>query len=165
MDGLLFVSRTVFSCVLCLFFLVALPACAEEKSGGPVEDLAIVSAATGEERLFRVEIAATPEAQERGLMFRKSMPADHGMLFVFDRQMPRSFWMKNTYIPLDILFIRADGTIHHIARNAVPLDETPVPSNGPVMHVLEINGGVAQMLGIREGDKVRHPVFAVELVK
>lgn len=151
--------------MLCFFLLAALPACADEEKGGPVEDLTIVSAATGEERLFHVEIAATPEAQEHGLMFRKSMPADHGMLFVFDRQMPRSFWMKNTYIPLDILFLQADGEIHHIARNAVPLDETAVPSNGPVMHVLEINGGVAQMLGIREGDKVRHPVFTGALVK
>ena len=102
---------------------------------------------------FTVQIAATPDQQERGLMFYKSLGPDQGMIFPYDPPQDISFWMKNTLIPLDMLFIRADGTIARIAT-AKPLDETPVPAGEPVAAVLEIRGGRAAELGIRPGDRV-----------
>ena len=105
---------------------------------------------------FTVEVAATAEQQERGLMFRKEIAPDRGMIFPYDPPQDVSFWMKNTLIPLDMLFIRADGTIARIAT-AKPLDETPVPAGEPVAAVLELRGGRAAELGIREGDRVDWP--------
>jgi hypothetical protein len=107
---------------------------------------------SGEHR-FTVDVAATPEQQQRGLMYVKSLAGDRGMIFPYDPPQPVAFWMKNTLIPLDIIFIRADGTIARITT-AKPLDETPVPSGEPIAAVLEIGGGRAAELGIREGDKV-----------
>jgi uncharacterized membrane protein (UPF0127 family) len=101
---------------------------------------------------FKVEIAATPEQQERGLMFRKSLAGDRGMIFPYQPAQDVAFWMKNTLIPLDIVFIRADGTIGRITT-AKALDLTPVPSGGPITGVLEIRGGRAAELGIAEGDR------------
>jgi uncharacterized membrane protein (UPF0127 family) len=103
---------------------------------------------------FTVEVAATPEQQERGLMFRRSIAPDHGMIFPYNPPQHVAFWMKNTVIPLDIIYIRDDG---HIARivTAKPLDETPLPSGEPIVAVLEIAGGRAAQLGIRPGDLVR----------
>ncbi|MCB9989032.1 MAG: DUF192 domain-containing protein [Rhodospirillales bacterium] len=108
---------------------------------------------------FRVEIARTREELMQGLMNRLEMPEDAGMLFIFARENPRSFWMKGTFIPLDMVFIRADGTIHHIHHNAVPHDQTGIPSEGPVLAVLEINGGVAEKLGLKPGNKVLYKTF------
>lgn len=102
---------------------------------------------------FAVEIADDDTSRMKGLMFRKEMALDAGMLFEFPDDHFRSFWMKNTILPLDMLFIRADGTIARIAT-AKPLDETPVPSGEPIAAVLEIRGGRAAELGIRTGDKV-----------
>jgi hypothetical protein len=102
---------------------------------------------------FTVEVAATPEQQERGLMFRKSLAADRGMIFPYSPPQDVSFWMRNTLIPLDIIFIRADGTIVRVT-NAKALDETPLPSGEPIAAVLEIRGGRAAELGIGEGDVV-----------
>jgi uncharacterized membrane protein (UPF0127 family) len=101
---------------------------------------------------FTVEVAATPGQQERGLMFRKSLAGDRGMIFPYDPPVDASFWMKNTLIPLDMLFIRSDGTIVRIAANRTPLSLAPVPGGEPVAAVLEIRGGRAAELGIREGD-------------
>jgi len=100
---------------------------------------------------FTVEVAATPEQQERGLMFRKSLAGDRGMIFPYDPPQDVSFWMENTLIPLDIIFIRADGTIVRITK-AKALDETPLPAGEPIAVVLEIRGGRAAELGIKEGD-------------
>ena len=111
-----------------------------------------VHTATGP-HLFTVEVAATPAQQEQGLMFYRSLGADQGMIFPYDPPQAVSFWMKNTLIPLDMVFIRADGTIARIAT-ARALDETPVPAGEPVAAVLEIRGGRAAELGIRPGDKV-----------
>jgi len=105
---------------------------------------------------FTVEIAATPEQQERGLMFRKSIAPDRGMIFPYQPPQEVAFWMKNTLIPLDIVYIRADGTVGRIV-NAEPMDITPLPSGEPVALVLEIGGGRAAQLGIKEGDKVSWP--------
>jgi hypothetical protein len=100
---------------------------------------------------FTVEVAATPEQQERGLMFCRSVGPDRGMIFPYDPPQDVSFWMKNTLIPLDIIFIRSDGTIVRITH-AKALDETPLPSGEPVGAVLEIRAGRAAELGIKEGD-------------
>lgn len=110
-------------------------------------------------RQFHVDVARTPAEQERGLMFRTNIPADGGMIFVpypAEGGGPReaSFWMKNTPSPLDIIFIRPDGTIARIADNTIPFSEAPVQSGEPVNAVLEINGGKAAELGIAPGDKV-----------
>ena len=105
------------------------------------------------DHLFTVEVAATPEQQERGLMFVRSLAPDQGMIFPYDPPQNVSFWMHNTLISLDMVFIRADGSIARIAT-AKPLDDTPVPGGEPVAAVLEIRGGRAAELGIREGDRV-----------
>jgi uncharacterized membrane protein (UPF0127 family) len=108
---------------------------------------------------FKVEIADSEASREYGLMFRKSLAADHGMLFEFDRPDLLSFWMKNTLIPLDIIYIGPDGHVVSIAADARPMDQTPLYSKGPAIGVLEIQGGLAAKLGIRPGDEVRHPFF------
>ena len=110
-------------------------------------------------RKFQVEVAADPDSQEKGLMFRKSMAPDAGMLFDFHKPDFQTFWMKNTILPLDMIFIRADGTISSIAPNATPQSETPIPSYEPVRAVLEINGGRAAQLGILPGDHVHAAIF------
>jgi uncharacterized membrane protein (UPF0127 family) len=102
---------------------------------------------------FTVDVAATPEQQETGLMFVKHLAPDHGMIFPYDPPQPVAFWMHNTLIPLDIIYIRPDRTIARIA-NAKPLDDTPLPSGEPISAVLEIAGGRAAELGIAPGDKV-----------
>ena len=103
---------------------------------------------------FMVELAKNDADRARGLMFRKELPEGTGMLFDFDGEQELSFWMKNTYIPLDIIFIRADGTIRRIAANTEPLSERTVQSGGPARYVLEVIGGTARKLGIEAGDKV-----------
>ena len=113
-----------------------------------------IQSASGTHR-FTVEVARSPEEQSRGLMHRQSLAPDAGMLFLYEVPQPASFWMKNTLIPLDILFIRPDGTIVNIAANTVPLSLEPVPSLEPVSAVLEIAGGRAAELGIKEGDRVK----------
>lgn len=102
---------------------------------------------------FTVDVAATPQQQETGLMFVKRLAPDRGMIFPYDPPQEVSFWMHNTLIPLDMVFIRADGTIARIAT-AKALDDTPVPSGEPIVAVLEIAGGRAAELGIAPGDKV-----------
>src|SRR2546427_12767693 len=109
--------------------------------------------------VFAVEMASTPEEQAKGLMFRRQLPEGQGMLFDFHKEQPTSFWMKNTYIPLDIIFIRGDGRILRIAENTVPLSETLVPSGGPVRAVLEVIGGTPKKLGIPPGDRGGHAIF------
>ena len=109
--------------------------------------------------VFTVEIADTEPAREKGLMFRKNLPDGHGMLFDFKREQDVSFWMKNTYIPLDMFFIQGNGRILRIAENAKPLSTDLIPSEGPVLAVLEVIGGTAHRLGIRPGDRVAYPIF------
>ena len=110
--------------------------------------------------VFAVEMASTPAEQARGLMDRRGLPEGQGMLFDFHHEQPLSFWMKNTYIPLDMIFIRGDGRILRIAENTMPLSEALIPSGGPVRAVLEVNGGTAKKLGIAPGDRVAHPIFS-----
>ena len=108
---------------------------------------------------FKVEIADNEATRERGLMFRTSMAPGRGMLFDFKHPQPVAFWMRNTLIPLDMIFIAADGRIVSIARNAVPHDETPIPSGGVILGVLELKGGRAAEIGLQPGDRVRQRMF------
>ena len=108
---------------------------------------------------FRVELASSPQEQETGLMFRKSLAANAGMLFDFHRPAPVSFWMKNTILPLDLIFIREDATISTITADAVPYSTTAILSAEPVRAVLEINAGRAQALGIEPGARVHQAIF------
>jgi uncharacterized protein len=110
-------------------------------------------------RQLRVEVASDLASQQRGLMFRHALAANAGMLFDFHNSALLSFWMKDTLLSLDMLFIRSDGTIASIASNTIPLSTTPIRSAEPVRAVLEINGGRAYELGIRPGDRVRATIF------
>jgi uncharacterized protein len=126
----------------------------------PAQDLQPLEIATKSGvHIFGVEMAITPEEQAKGLMFRRELAEKQGMLFDFHREQPTSFWMKNTYVSLDMIFIRADGRILRIAENTVPLSEALVPSGGPVRAVLEVVAGTAKKLGIAPGDRVTHPIF------
>jgi uncharacterized membrane protein (UPF0127 family) len=113
----------------------------------------------GHAHAFQVEMATTPQEQETGLMFRKAVPADGGMLFIFPTVQPEPFWMKNTLVPLDMVFINADGTIRAIAENTVPFSLAPVDSGGPVLAVLELQGGITAKEAISVGDRVTAAQF------
>jgi uncharacterized protein len=117
-----------------------------------------VDAADGEFE-FQVEMAVSPEQRSQGLMFRESLDEDRGMLFDFGTPQRASMWMRNTYVPLDMLFIDADGRITQIAENTQPLSDAVVASREPVRAVLELLGGVSAKLGIKPGDRVIHPLF------
>jgi uncharacterized membrane protein (UPF0127 family) len=108
---------------------------------------------------FAVEIADNDADRAKGLMYRKELPEGRGMLFDFHREQEVSFWMQNTYIPLDMVFIRADGRILRIAENTEPLSTRLIPSGGPVRAVLEVVGGTTRKLGIAPGDRVASPIF------
>lgn len=123
-----------------------------------ISEVTIVS---GEDRhIFKVEVAETPEQRRRGLMFRQELAADAGMLFDFQVVQRVSFWMKDTLIPLDMMFIGPNGRIVRIAERTVPKSLMANPSGAPVRAVLEVNGGTTSRLGIRPGDRVIHPIFA-----
>jgi uncharacterized protein len=113
----------------------------------------------GRVETFTIELATTPADRTQGLMFRESMDPDHGMLFDFQVVAPVSMWMRNTIVPLDMLFIGEDGRIKGIAANTVPFSETVIASPGAVRAVLELNAGSAERLRITTGDRVRHPIF------
>jgi len=108
---------------------------------------------------FQVEIADTPSTRARGLMFREELAEDQGMLFLFDRIERASFWMKNTPLALDMLFIASDGRIVDLHLDAVPYSTRPIISAEPVLAVLEVLAGTARTLGIRAGDRVEHAAF------
>lgn len=108
---------------------------------------------------FVVELALTGEERAVGLMHREQMDEDAGMLFRFDTSRPVAMWMKNTLIPLDMIFIRADGTVANVHQNAVPHSEKVIGSGEPVLYVLELNGGIAEKVGIKPGDRVMHPII------
>jgi uncharacterized membrane protein (UPF0127 family) len=119
----------------------------------PKQKLTIVTH-DGKSYDFNIEVAQTPEQQTVGLMFRKSVPANGGMLFVSPNDQEAQFWMRNTLIPLDMVFINRDGTIRHIAENTVPQSLAIIDSHGPVHATLELAAGTAERLDIRVGDKI-----------
>ena len=150
------VSRLVCACgplIVASFLLAASPAV----HALSVEQLEIVT--KGGVRVFEVEMAVTPEEQEQGLMYRRELADGKGMLFDMGEERPAVFWMKNTYVSLDMIFIRADGSIASIAENTTPLSEARVYSGAPVRGVLEVVAGTAKRYGIVPGDKVGHRLF------
>jgi uncharacterized membrane protein (UPF0127 family) len=140
-----------------------LPAAAAAQTGPqprlPEERLVIVSARDGARHEFRVEMALSPEQQMVGLMFRERVGSDEGMLFDWGSPRESAMWMRNTLVPLDMVFIAADGRVHRIAERTVPLSLATVESRGPVRATLELAGGTAERLGLRVGDRVLHRIF------
>ncbi len=112
---------------------------------------------------FTVDLADEPEERSRGLMHVPSMPSGQGMLFIYDPPQRAVFWMKNTLIPLDMIFADVTGTITHIHENAIPMDETNIDGGPGVFAVLEINGGLSEAIGISVGDAMKHPSFNSEV--
>ena len=145
-----------------LFVLLVLVFAAQpagSKVSGP--DAAILEIATRNGvQVFSVEVVNKDGDRARGLMFRRELPERHGMLFQFDSEANVSMWMRNTYIPLDMIFIKGNGQILRIAENTEPLSERIIRSGGPVRAVLEVAGGTSKKLGIEPGDRVGHPIFA-----
>ncbi len=136
---------------------LALPIAACSKDGSEAESVATIPLTvtmTGAAHRFNVEVARSEAEQEQGLMFRTSLPKDGGMLFPFAKPKIASFWMKNTLIPLDMIFVRSDGSIDRIAENTIPESLEPVASGGEVAAVLELAGGTAAELGIDESATV-----------
>ncbi len=151
--------RALFAPVLAVLVLIFASGCALAASGPqtglPVETITIDTKAGPHP--FKVEIAADDQSRETGLMFRKTMARDAGMMFDFHTPQEVSFWMENTILPLDMLFVRADGTIARVKENAVPYSRETIPSGEPVQFVIELNAGRAQALGIKEGGHIRAP--------
>lgn len=144
-------------------FIIASPMVMQANAESAPEYLAreniVIKKDNGEELIFSTEMALTNAEQAQGLMHRTHMEENEGMLFLFGNVNRRAFWMKNTLIPLDIIFIREDGTIHHIHSKANPLDETRITALEPSKAILEINGGLADQMGIKIGDKIYHAAF------
>ena len=139
---------------LTLIFLALLPGAACS-----ADNRLVIHSANGD-HAFSVEVVDTPEGRAKGLMFRQSLDPNAGMLFDFKETRDVSFWMQNTFIPLDMLFITREGLIANIHVNARPHDTTGIASDGPVQFVLEIPGGRSVELGIKPGDQVSHPRIA-----
>lgn len=150
-------SRRALLTALAFFVATAMAdgaAAGEPQTGLPRATVTVVGD-DGQAQVFDAEVADTPTSRNYGMMFRQSIADDEAMLFVYERPQEASFWMRNTLIPLDIVFISPDGRVIHIHENARPLDETPIPSRGVVRFVLEIRGGLSRALGIERGDVVR----------
>ncbi len=143
-----------------ILVVAAVALCVAASTGAPaasVQPLEIVT--KNGVQVFSVEMATTEQEKETGLMYRKELPDGKGMLFDFSPEQQVSMWMKNTYIPLDMIFIRADGRILRIAENTEPLSTKIIPSGGPAKGVLEVIAGTAKKYGIAPGDRVAHPLF------
>jgi hypothetical protein len=143
--------------VLACCLLVALTATLSAKAQQALERLDIITS-TGTHR-FSVEVMRTDEERETGLMRRRFLPADRGMLFDFETPQPVIMWMKNTILSLDMIFIGSDGRVVNVAESTEPMSERLIPSHAPVLGVLEVNAGTAQKIGLHEGDQVIHPMF------
>jgi uncharacterized membrane protein (UPF0127 family) len=116
----------------------------------------VLKTATGDHS-FSIEVATTDEERARGLMFRRALPENAGMLFIYDRPQRAAMWMKNTLIPLDMVFISADGRVHRIESHTEPFSMAIIESEGDVVAVLELNAGQAGKIGLKTGDKVLYP--------
>lgn len=124
---------------------------------GHLEKLEIVTSSGTHE--FSVEVMHSGPQRERGLMFRRFLPQDRGMLFDFERERPLMMWMKNTFLPLDMIFIGRSGNVVGLAENTEPFSQRIIPSGAPASGVLEVNAGTAARIGLKIGDTVRHPMF------
>ena len=156
---ILFGKKILFG-VLGLFFAALMPLDGHAQDAGQTLEKSPLSILSGgKEFTFQVELADSPDERRIGLMHRREMAPDHGMLFDFGKTAPVAMWMKNTYIPLDMLFIRADGEIVNIIHDTVPHSEAVLASDGPVRAVLEVPAGTTRLLGIKAGDSVHHPTL------
>jgi uncharacterized protein len=151
--------------LVAVFLALAAPSAALALDPGApaaLESLTLVTGvAAGQpvDHILQVEVMRTDAEHERGLMERRYMPADRGMLFEFAREQTVLMWMKNTFLPLDMIFISPKGVVTHIAENAEPMSEAIISSEGPVVGVLEVNAGLARKIGLKPGDLVRHGFF------
>ncbi len=145
------IQRLILACALMLVsaatFAANLP-----------RDVLLVETGSSQYR-FEVEVADDPAERAEGLMYRQSLADNAGMLFLYPQPQPVEFWMKNTPLSLDIVFVRADGTIARIAANTTPMSEDRIPSGEPVLAVLEVKAGIMQQLGIVVGDRLRNPKY------
>lgn len=151
------ITRFLALLIGAFFWLAAPQASARAQDIASIEPVSVVSATSA--TIFSAEIADTDELRSRGLMFRHKLPEGQAMLFDFGSPRPAAMWMKNTYIPLDMLFIRADGTIAAIAENTEPFSQQTISVEEPVRGVLELPAGTAQKLGLHRNDKVYHRIF------
>jgi hypothetical protein len=142
-----------------LLFVVLAMAAPQFGAAGAGAGASLVIETSSGPKSISVEIADTPAKQAFGLKFRRSMPPDHGMLFLFGGEREVQMWMQDTFISLDMLFISAEGRVMRIAENAEPFSEDIISSQGPASAVLELNAGAARRLGVKVGDLVRHPAF------
>ncbi|UBZ07513.1 DUF192 domain-containing protein [Salegentibacter mishustinae] len=151
----------ILSAILTISFLSS---CKDDETEAPIETEEITFTKEGEATLLKpngdtiqqidIEIADNSYERQTGLMYRESMEDDQGMLFIYDNEAPRAFYMKNTYIPLDIIYFAADSTAVSFQKNAQPQDETSLPSGEPAQFVLELNAGLADDWNIEVGDKI-----------
>lgn len=144
------------------FFFPQFAVALESGASVALESLTLVTDPKGAhpiDHALSVEVMRTEAEREHGLMDRRYLPADRGMLFQFDKVQGVLMWMKDTYIPLDMIFISRDGVVTHIHENAEPMSEAIISSNGPVYGVLEVNAGYARKIGLKPGDLVRHSLF------
>lgn len=151
-------AALLFSAGALAFFALRSPSQPSPPAGQFKRDTVELVTASGTRRID-VELAETIAEQAQGLMYRTSLPDTQGMLFLHKKPGEVRMWMRNTYIPLDMVFIRPDGIVHRIAAMTEPLSDNVVPSNGAVIAVLELNGGAADRLGLKAGDKVQHAYF------
>jgi uncharacterized membrane protein (UPF0127 family) len=149
-----------FAAVSVICFSLQTPVAAQEQAMElPVHPEPLIAETDEGERSFTIEIADDPGERSRGLMFRQEMDNDHGMLFVFEESQPVGFWMRNTPLPLDLVFIGQDGKVRAIERGE-PFSEAPIAPGEPVQFVLELNAGTAAEAGIENGDLIRHPAIS-----
>lgn len=142
-------TRALPRFLILVFLLLPIAACSQEGQ-------AVLVLEDGTRHGFSVELVDTPETRAQGLMFRQDLGPNEGMLFDFKQEQPVAFWMRNTFIPLDMIFVKSNGTIANIHVNARPHDPTSIPSEGPVQFVLEIPGGRSVEIGLAAGDKLEH---------
>lgn len=154
--------RALFIAVFPVLVLLSVTSHPHAQQAGCSPDHVLLRGDWGQAR-FSVDLAVTAEDRARGLMFVERMPASRGMLFVYPRPGPVAFWMKNTLIPLDMIFLDATGTVRRIHHDAVPGDLTAIKGGDDILAVLEINGGLAKSLGLTVGSQMRHPAFAANL--
>ncbi len=148
------ISRAVFAALLYFGIMNATRAQAETLEKHPLTFVTASSSHT-----ITVEIADTEEKRSKGLMFRLGLADDEGMIFIYDEEQTVTMWMKNTYISLDMIFVRKNGLIHRIARNTEPFSEAVISSESKVLAVIEMKAGSAQRLGLKPGDRVDYPAF------
>ena len=152
-------SRVTRKITAALAALTLAGAAAPALAAGCRPDVVQLKTPAGEMR-FRVEVADTDATRSRGLMWRENLDPGAGMIFIYDRPGPAQFWMRNTLIPLDMIFADETGTVRHVHSNARPKDDTVIDGGDNVLAVLEINGGYARRMGIEPGSVLRHPAFS-----